>query len=98
MTETPTEAREPDLPNTRASATAPMPNKKSTARVARAQGVIDFESPHGPSPATVWGAHGAERCASLAARSRAVNRNILTLQEIWTYHTWLAATRAASHS
>src|SRR4030095_13324445 len=49
MTETPTEAREPDLPNTRASATAPMPNKKSTARVARAQRVIDFESPPQPS-------------------------------------------------
>src|SRR4029450_1155974 len=97
MTETPTEAREPDLPNTRASATAPMPNKKSTARVARAQRVIDFESPHGPSPATVCGAHGAERCASLAARSRAVNRNILTLQAISPYHHWMPPTRATSH-
>src|SRR4029453_10791889 len=97
MTDTATEGREPDLPKTRASATAPMPNKKSTARVARAQRVIDLESPHGPSPATVCGAHGAERCASLAARSRAVNRNILTLQAISPYHHWMPPTRATSH-
>src|SRR5215470_5613464 len=37
MMETPTEAREPDLPNSRARVTAPTPSSKSTTSVARAQ-------------------------------------------------------------
>src|SRR6266478_5777567 len=100
MTETPTEAREPDLPNNRASATAPMPKRKSAASVARAQRVIDFEARlarRGPSPATACSAHGAERGASLAARSRAVNRNVLTLQAISTYDHWMPPTRPTPH-
>src|SRR5262249_47830503 len=43
--DTPTEAREPDLPNRRASATAPTPSRKSTTSVARAQRLMTERGP-----------------------------------------------------
>src|SRR5215831_8282458 len=45
MMETPTEAREPDLPNSRASETAPRPSRKSTTSVARAQRLMSERAP-----------------------------------------------------
>src|SRR6266850_2840453 len=40
MMETPTDAREPDFPNSRASVTAPTPIRRRTPSVARAQRFI----------------------------------------------------------
>src|SRR5215472_9400089 len=45
MMETPTEAREPDLPNSRASVTAPAPSRKSRTSVARAQRLMTERAP-----------------------------------------------------
>src|SRR5499433_1263578 len=45
MIETPTEAREPDLPKSRASVTAPTPSRKSTTSVARAQRLMTERAP-----------------------------------------------------
>src|SRR5262245_58701178 len=45
MIDTPTEAREPDFPNRRASATAPTPSRKSTTSVARAQRLMTERGP-----------------------------------------------------
>src|SRR5262244_564295 len=45
MMDTPIEAREPDFPNRRASATAPTPSRKSTTSVARAQRLMTERGP-----------------------------------------------------
>src|SRR5213593_2719442 len=45
MMETPTEAREPDFPNSRARVTAPTPSRKSSASVARAQRLMTERRP-----------------------------------------------------
>src|SRR5262249_6127247 len=52
MMDTPIEAREPDCPNRRASATAPTPSRKSTTSVARAQRLM---AERGPSLAAAPG-------------------------------------------
>src|SRR5262249_37075879 len=78
MMETPIDAREPDLPNRRASATAPAPSRKSTTKVPRAQRLMTVR---GIGPA-----------ASLSARPVPVNRNILTLQAISPYYDWVSPT------
>src|SRR6266446_2861033 len=101
MTDRPTEAREPDLPNNRASVTAAMPKRKSPASVARAQRVMDLEARlarRGPSLATACSAHGAERGVSLAAGPHTVNRNILTLQAISPYDHGMPPTRPSHPS
>src|SRR5580765_981994 len=81
--ETPSEAREPDLPNSRASATAPAPSRKSTTNVARAQRLMRVR--------------GIRPRASLSTGSAPVNRNILTLQAISPYHRRMPPTRLSAN-
>src|SRR6266849_4493940 len=105
MMETPTEAREPDLPNSRARVTAPMPSRKRAPSVARAQRVIRArELPSAGAEAELTArsvprarrrrsSRSARSRASLAAGSATVNRNILTLQEISPYDHSMPLTR-----